>query len=122
MFARGDKRRKITAVLLAVAMLAVAVPTYVMVGCDMGGCAGMTSISTQLGTSFGNACDGEWLANSTVTGVVPGGSLTVLLTLIAAMAAAVALFSPSLALRPVRLVRANAPPPPLDPRGERYIR
>jgi hypothetical protein len=122
MLARGDKRRRIMAVLLAVAMLAVAVPTYVMVGCDMGKCDGMTSISTQLGTSFGDACDGTWLASATVTGVIPGGFITILLTLIAAMAAAVALFSPSLELRPVRLVRANAPPPPLDPRGERYIR
>lgn len=121
MFARGDKRTTIVAVALAVAMIAVAVPMYQMIGCNMGECTGMTSLSAQAGFSFGEACGGEWLASSAVAGVVPGGFITVLLTLIAAMAAAVAMLSPRKELQPIRLVRAKAPPPPLDPRGERFI-
>jgi hypothetical protein len=122
MFARGDKRGTILTAVLAVVMLAVAVPTFVMVGCQIGECSGMMNISAQPGSSLSNACGGEWLANSVVPGIVPGEFITVLLTLIAAMVAALAALSPRLELRPVRLARANAPPPPLDPRGERYIR
>jgi hypothetical protein len=120
MFARGDKRTMILAVVLAAAMLAVAVPTYEMIGCNMGRCTGMTGISTQPGSSFGSDCGGEWLANSAVAGIVPGGLTTALLVLIVAIASATAALSPRTKLQPIRLVRANAPPPPLDPRGERF--
>jgi hypothetical protein len=42
------------------------------------------------------------------------------LSLFAAIAAAIVLFSPRVEMRPVRLVDANGPPDPLDPRGERF--
>jgi len=49
-----------------------------------------------------------------------GASVAISDESLAAIAAAVVLFSPRVAMHPVRIVDANAPPPPLEPRGERF--
>ena len=121
MFARNDNRRMLLAVMLVIVVIAVAIPTCEMIGCDMGMCGGMMGISTTPGPSFGNACGGTWLSSSSVAGTMPAEFLSILLVLIAAMAASVMAFSPRVAFRMARLVEANGPPPPLEPRGERFI-
>jgi hypothetical protein len=109
------------ALAVAVAIVAAAIPTCQMIGCSMDMNAGMMRIFTHPGQSIGNACDGSWVSSaSSQYGVPPSEFTTLLLSLLAAIAAAVVLFSPRVAVRPIRLVDANGPPPPLEPRGERF--
>jgi hypothetical protein len=107
-------------VVVAVAILAAAIPTCQMIGCDMGMTNGMMAVWTHGGASLGNACSGAWVTSASQDGIAPTQALNFLISLIAAIAAAVVLFSPRMELRPVRLVDANGPPPPLEPRGERF--
>ena len=96
---------------LAVAILAAAIPTCQMIGCDMGMANGMMAVWTHGGASLGNACSGTWVTSASQDGIAPTQSLNFLISLIAAVAAAVVLFSPRMEMRPVRLVDANGPPP-----------
>lgn len=121
MFARNDSRKMLLAVMLVIAVLAVAIPTCEMIGCDMGMCGGMMRITTHPGPVASDPCSGTWISNSSIIGVMPAEFLSLLVVLIAAMSAALLLFSPRAQFQPVRLVEANAPPPPLDPRGERFL-
>ena len=121
MFSRRNMSRTLLAAMLVVAVLAVAIPTCEMIGCDMGMCSGMMRIFTHPGPSLANPCGGTWVTGSTPIGVVPTNLLTTLIVLIAVAAAAKLALSPKPAFCPVRIVDANAPPPPLEPRGERYI-
>ena len=121
MFGRNDNRRMMLAVMLVIAVIAVAIPTCEMIGCNMGMCGGMMHISAILGPTFSNACGGTWLTSGSVAGIMPAEFLTLILALIAAMAASLMAFSPRVEFQMARLVEANAPPPPLDPRGERFI-
>lgn len=107
--------------MVAVAVVAVAIPTCQMIGCSMDMSGGMMAISTHPGPSLGNACDGLWVTSSGPLGVAPSEFANLLLGLVAAIVAAAVLFSPRPAMRPVRLVDAHGPPPPLEPRGERVI-
>ena len=106
-------------VMVAVAIVVAAIPTCQMLGCDMGMANGMMAVWTHGGASLGNACSGAWVTSAGQDGIAPSQSLNFLISLIAAISAAVVLFSPRMELRPVRLIDANAPPPPLEPRGER---
>jgi len=121
LFARNDNRRMMLAVMLVIAVIAVAIPTCEMIGCDMGMCGGMMRITTIPGPTLGNACGGTWLSSSSVAGIMPAEFLTLILALIAAMAVSLMMFSPRVEFQVARLVEANAPPPPLDPRGERFV-
>jgi len=107
-------------VMVAVAIVVAAIPTCQMLGCDMGMANGMMAVWTHGGASLGNACSGAWVTSAGQDGIAPSQSLNFLISLIAAISAAVVLFSPRMELRPVRLIDANAPPPPLEPRGERF--
>ena len=109
------------AVMLVIAVIAVAIPTCEMIGCNMGMCGGMMRISTIPGPTFGSACDGTWLTSGSVAGIMPAEFLTILLALIAALAASLVAFSPRVEFQMACMSEANAPPPPLDPRGERFI-
>jgi hypothetical protein len=108
------------ALVVAIAVIAVAIPACQMIGCDMSMTGGMMRISTIPGPTFSDACAGTWVSNPSQPGVPPTQSITALLSLFAAIAAAIVLFSPRVEFRPVRLVDANGPPDPLDPRGERF--
>jgi hypothetical protein len=120
-FARRDSRKMILAVMLVIAVLAVAIPTCEMIGCDMRMVGGMMRITTVPGPVAGAPCTGTWITSSSPAGVVPSEFVSMIIVLIAAMAAALKLFAPRAEFQPVRLVDSNAPPPPLEPRGERYI-
>ena len=119
MFARADRRTMSLVLVIAVAVVAIAIPTCQMVGCGMGMHDGMMAVWTHPGPSLGNLCTGMWVSSPGSLGVPPSELMTLLLSLFAAIAAVV-LFSPRVAVQPVRLVDANAPPPPLEPRGERF--
>lgn len=105
---------------VAIVLVAVAIPMCEMVGCDMGMCGGMMPFSTHPGPVFGGDCSGSWLVGAAQVGVLPTNVLSMLVALLAALGAAVLMFSPKVAVRPIRIAQANAPPPPIEPRGERY--
>jgi hypothetical protein len=110
------------ALVIAIAVVTVAIPMCQMIGCSMSMSGGMMRISTHPGPSIGNPCDGLWMSSGgSQYGVPPSEFTTALLTLLAAIVAAVVLFSPRMAMRFVRIVDANGPPPPFEPRGERFI-
>jgi hypothetical protein len=121
MFVRSDKSKTLLAVMLVIAVLAVAIPTCQMIGCNMGMAGGMMRISTNPGLSLGAPCDGTWVSSESVIGVLPSNFLSTLVVLLAVLGMAVLMFSPKLVSRPIYLAEANAPPPPLEPRGERYL-
>lgn len=121
MFALRGNRKTILTVMLAIAVLAVAIPTCVMIGCDMGNmCGGMTAALGNFGSTFSNQCAGTVVANAGQIGIVSSELLTMLMALVAIVAAFL-MFAPRVHFEPVRLVDANAPPPPLEPRGERWL-
>ena len=121
MFAGRNSHKILLNVMLAIALLAVAIPTCQMIGCDMGMCGGMMRITTIPGPTIGVACGGIWLASASVAGTMPAEFLSLLLALIVAFAFSLTAFSPRVEFRMARIADANAPPPPLDPRGERFI-
>jgi hypothetical protein len=119
-FLRADRSKMLIAVMVTIALLAVAIPTCQMIGCTMM-CGGMMRISTLPGPWIGAACGGTWVGGGSQAATVPNGSFSALIALLAALGAAVLLmFSPNRAARLLFVAEANAPPPPLDPRGERH--
>jgi len=121
-FARADKSRMMLALAVAFAIVFVAIPTCQMIGCSMDMSTGMMRISTIPGPHLGEACDGLWVTTSgSQLGMPPTEFLLALLTLAVAIAAATSLFAPRVRMSAVRVADANAPPPPLDPRGARFI-
>ena len=120
MFARTDRRRMMLALVIAVAVLSVAIPTCQMVACSMDMSGGMMRIFPSTTASIHGACDGTWLSSNSPLGVMNDFS-TLILALIAAFAGALMLLAPQLSTRSIRVVDANAPPPPLDPRGQRFL-
>jgi len=118
-FARTDKRRMMLALVIAVAVVAVAIPTCQMVACSMDMSGGMMRVFPTTSASIHNACDGTWISSTSPLGVTSEFS-ALILALIAAFAGALMLFAPQLSAQVVRVQDANAPPPPLDPRGERF--
>ena len=121
MFARLDKSGIALALAIAVAVLVLAIPTCQMVGCDMAMSGGMMAISTHTGLSFGEACGGAWVSSTAPLSTPPTEFMVAFLVLLGVLAASARLSSSRVEFRPVRLVDANAPSPPLDPRGERFI-
>ena len=121
MFARNDNRKAMLAVMLVIAVIAVAIPTCEMLGCNMDMSGGMMRITTIPGPTLGNVCGGIWVTSNSVAGVMPAELLNLLLLLIAAFAFALMAFSPRVEFRLARVSDANAPPPPFEPRGERFI-
>ncbi|NTU71215.1 MAG: hypothetical protein HGB10_05295 [Coriobacteriia bacterium] len=103
---------------VVIALVAVAVPTCRMVGCDMD--MGAMPFVPFSGAHLTSDCGGEWAFSSTPVGTLPSSALNLLLSLAAAMVAALVLFGPQLASRPLLAMVSNPPPPPELPRGERF--
>lgn len=107
-------------VMLAIAVLAVAIPTCQMIGCEMSMCGtGMMMPIHHTGTTFGEPCGGSWLGSAGQIGVVPefSGLLT---ALFAALGLAALLLPATRDSRQLIVVEANSPPDPISPRGERF--
>jgi hypothetical protein len=120
MFARTDRRRMMLTLVIAIAVIAVAIPTCQMVACSMDMSHGMMRIFPTTSASIHGACDGTWVSNASPLGVTSEFS-TLILALIAGFAGALVLFAPHASAVPIRFASANAPPRPLDPRGERFV-
>lgn len=120
MFAHRDTSKTMIAVMVAIAVLAVAIPTCQMVGCNMTMCGGMMRISTLPGPSAGAPCGGIWVSGANQLGTLPNSFFSALIALIAALGMAVLTWVPTRTARLLFVAEANAPPPPLDPRGERF--
>jgi len=98
---------------IAVAIVAIMVPTCVMIGCSMSG--GMMFVPFGDKASISSPCDGTYLFSTAPVGTVPGGAESTLLTLVAALVVAVAVVAPRMTAQPVRMARDGPPPPPEDP-------
>jgi len=120
MFVRTDRRRMMLALVIAIAVATVAIPTCQMVACSMDMSGGMMRIFPTTGASIHAACEGTWLSSSSPLGVT-SEFYALSLALMAAFAGALVLYAPQPCARFVRIADANAPPPPLDPRGERFL-
>jgi hypothetical protein len=103
---------------IVVAIVAIAVPTCRMVGCDMN--MGAMPFVPFSGTHASSDCPGQWELFTTPASTLPSGTESLLLTLVAALFAAVVLFAPQMSARPVLVRVSNPPPPPEEPRGERF--
>jgi hypothetical protein len=111
-------RRMLLPLTIVVALVAIAVPTCRMIGCDMD--MGAMRIVPMGGTYLSAQCPGQWEFSSTPVSTVPNGSSAILLTLVAALVAAVVLIAPQSTSRFVLVRVSDPPPPPEDPRGERF--
>jgi hypothetical protein len=103
---------------IVLAIVAIAVPTCRMVGCDMD--MGAMPFVPFSGEHLSADCPGEWALSSSPASSLPSSPNTLILTLIAALFTAVLLFAPQVAGRPVLARVSNPPPPPDEPRGERF--
>jgi hypothetical protein len=113
-------RKLIVPLIVVVAIVAVAIPSCQMIGCTMP--IRFMPLITD-GVSFTNpsSCGGAFVFGSTPSAVVPSGADSLMLTLVAALAIAAVLFAPRVEAGPLRIVRIEPPPPPEDPRGERFL-
>jgi len=111
-------RKALLPLAIVVAIVAVAVPTCRMVGCDMD--MGAMPFVPMHGVHFTAPCPGAWELSASPVGTIPSGGNSLLLTFIAALAAVVLLFSPQVVSRPVLARVSNPPPPPDDPLGARF--
>jgi hypothetical protein len=111
-------RRLLLPLVVVVAIVAIAIPTCRMVGCDME--MGAMPFVPFSGPHASSMCPGQWEYSSSPSGIVPTGSDPLLLGFVAMLVAAVALVSPRLTSRPLLAYVGDPPPPPGDPRGARF--
>jgi hypothetical protein len=90
-----------------------------MVGCDMGDMGAMAFVSFG-GAHLSATCPGQWEFSSAPSGIVPGGIDPIVLGFLAALVAAVVLVAPRRSARLALALVGDPPPPPEDPRGERF--
>ena len=122
MLQRDRTRTVVLSAMIVIALAAVAIPTCQMVGCDMAMDGMLMPFSTHSGPSFDGPCTGSWISNAGQVGIVPSNAFSALVAMLGALFLAALMFFASSAARPLSVVEANAPPGPLDPRGERLRR
>lgn len=105
---------------IMVALLAVALPTCQMVGCDMNGMTAMPFMPQ--GGAYSD-CPGEWVVNTNGSnGIVPSGTSSLTFLLLIALVAIVGaiFFAPMAAFMPVAAYAGDPPPQPEDSFGARF--
>jgi hypothetical protein len=117
MFAGANNRRVAMALVVMMAVVAIAIPTCTMIGCDMSMSGGMPYMPS--GTGIFNSCAGEWITNTGPAGVLPSGLENIVLALGAFVVAVAITLAPRESTRTVRVLAAEPPPPPEDPLGQR---
>ena len=105
------------ALVIMMAIVAIAIPTTTMVGCDMGMSGGMPFMPSGAGIYSG--CLGQWATTTGPVGVLPSGAENLLLVLSAMIAAVAVTLAPRQSAAPTRILAAEPPPPPEDPLGQR---
>lgn len=121
MYRLANNRKALIALTVAIAFVAVVVPTCRMVGCsmEMGSSAGMMH---NLGSAplMSSTCGGEYTTtDGSVLGVIPLGIDALILALFATLLAARALFATAMQSRSLAVEYATPPPPPETPLGVR---
>jgi len=111
-------RRMVLPLAIVLAVVAIAIPTCRMVGCDMS--MGAMPFVPFSGSHVSADCPGEWGVFTTPASTLPSSSDSLILTLAAALFAGVLLMAPQVVARPVLARVSNPPPPPDEPRGERF--
>jgi hypothetical protein len=112
-------RRFLLPLAIVVAIVAIAIPTCRMVGCDMGDMGAM-AMGSHSGTGVAPMCPGQWEFSTSPSGIVPNGTDPLVLGFMAALAVAVVLIAPQRMSRPALVYMGEPPPPPDDPWGERF--
>lgn len=115
----ASMRRMLLPLAIVVAIVAIAVPTCRMVGCDMADMGAM-AFAPFSGSHVSADCPSQWELFTTPASILPSGSDPLLLTLAAALFAAFVLYAPQLVALRVLARVSNPPPPPEEPRGERF--
>jgi hypothetical protein len=105
------------ALVVMMAVVAIAIPTCTMIGCEMGMSGGMPYMPS--GTGIFNSCAGEWVTNTGPAGVLPSGLENIVLVLGAIIVAVAITLAPHESHSMVRILAAEPPPPPEDPLGQR---
>jgi hypothetical protein len=111
-------RRLLLPIAIVVAIVAIAVPTCRMVGCDMD--MGAMRFIPHNGPHFSSMCPGQWEFSSAPTGILPTGSDPLVLGFAALAVAAFVLVAPRRMARPLFAYAGSPPPPPEDPLGARF--
>jgi len=120
-FSRSNMNKFALTLAIMMALVAVALPTCQMVGCDMGLMPMGAMPFMPQGGAYSD-CPGEWVVNSSgTTGIIPSGIDSMTLTLLAGIVALAAFaLAPKLQVSHVRDYRVEPPPPPEDPLGMRF--
>jgi len=105
------------ALVVMMAVIAIAIPTCTMIGCDMSMGQGMPFMPS--GTGIYNECSGEWFTSTGPAGIVSNGVESLLLSLVVAAFVAAVVFAPRNVVAVVRASHTEPPPPPEDPLGQR---
>lgn len=121
-----NSRKMFIALAMIVVLVAVVFPTCRMIGCSMEmGPNGAMPISMHLPAMglehMTGTCGGEYVVSDTLEGVVPSTVQALLLVLMAALVAGIMLMAPGALFQVRQFAFATPPPPPLDPRGERFL-
>jgi hypothetical protein len=105
------------ALVVMMAVVAIAIPTCTMIGCDMAMTGGMPFMPS--GAGIFNACSGEWVTSTGPAGVLPSGLENIVIVLGALVVAVAINLAPRESTSMVRVLAAEPPPPPEDPLGQR---
>lgn len=121
MFSRSNMNRFALTLAIMMALVAIAIPTCQMVGCDMGLMPNGAMPFMPDGGAYTD-CPGEWVVNSGgQSGIIPSGMNSMILTLLVGIVAlAVFTRAPRMQISHVRDYRVDPPPPPQDPLGMRF--
>jgi ABC-type antimicrobial peptide transport system permease subunit len=114
-----NSRKTLIVLTIVVAFVAVAVPTCQMVDCNME-MGYMPFMHGQADFNISSMCGGEWVASQAPNAIVPAGADSLVLALVSAVVAAVLMLRPQLVAGSVRIEEFTPPPPPEEPRGERF--
>ena len=99
------------ALIVMMAVVAIAIPTCTMLGCDMSMGQGMPFMPS--GTGIYNECSGEWFTSTGPAGIVSNGVESLMLSLVAAAFVAAVVLAPR---KVVGVVKRPAPSHLLRPR------
>lgn len=122
-----NSRRMLIAMTMIVVLVAVVFPTCRMIGCSMemgpNGAMPISMHQLAMGDMFRitGDCGGEYVTSETFDGLVPTGVEALLLALMAALVGGIVFMAPRVRFEASRLAYATPPPPPLEPRGERFL-
>lgn len=118
MFFRSNKRRLMIAMVIAVAFVAIVVPTCRMVGCSMQ-MTGYMGFMPEAGLGIFSDCGGKYVSSDIPEALSASTMETLAFALIAMLAVAI-VQRPIPVVQRIRSHSSDPPPAPTEPRGERF--